>query len=112
MYAIIETGGKQYRVEKDGVLYIEKLGVEENETVKFDKVIAVNDGKKLKIGTPYVKGAEVTATVLKNGKQKKITVFTYKPKKGCARKLGHRQPYTKVQITDIIASKPKETAAE
>ncbi len=103
MYAIIETGGKQYRVEKDGVLFIEKLGAEENATVTFDKVIAVNDGENLKVGTPYVEGAEVSATVLKNGKQKKITVFTYKPKKGCARKMGHRQPYTKVQITDIKA---------
>ena len=116
MYAIIETGGKQYRVEKDGVIFIEKLGVEENETVTFDKVDAVNDGKKLKVGTPYVKSASVSGVVLKNGKQKKVTVFTYKPKKGCARKKGHRQPYTKVQITDIVASKPRaakeEAAAE
>ena len=100
MYAIIETGGKQYRVQNGDVIYIEKLNAQVDEEVTFDKVVAVNN-RTLKVGKPYVKDAFVKGTVLKNGKGKKITVFTYKPKKGCARKMGHRQPYTKVQITEI-----------
>ncbi len=100
MYAIIETGGKQYRVEPGSVIYVEKLEAQENEEVIFDKVVAVKD-RTLKVGKPYVKDAVVKGTVVKNGKGKKITVFTYKPKKGSARKLGHRQPYTKVQINEI-----------
>ncbi|MBE6788529.1 MAG: 50S ribosomal protein L21 [Ruminococcaceae bacterium] len=103
MYAIIETGGKQYRVEQGDVVYIEKLNVNTDDVVTFDKVIVLGDDKKAKIGAPYVKGATVTAKVLKNGKAKKITVFTYKPKKDSKRKLGHRQPYTKVQIDAINA---------
>lgn len=102
MYAIIETGGKQYRVSEGDVVFVEKLNLDENATVTFDKVIAVSGESGLKLGSPYVDGASVTATVLKNGKNKKITVFTYKPKKGSsARKLGHRQPYTKVRIESI-----------
>ena len=100
MYAIIETGGKQYRVENGDVIYIEKLDAEVDAEVTFDKVVAVSD-KSLKVGKPYVKDAFVKGTVLKNGKGKKVTVFTYKPKKGSSRKMGHRQPYTKVQITEI-----------
>ena len=100
MYAIIETGGKQYRVQNGDVIYVEKLTAQIDEEITFDKVVAVNDGS-LKVGKPYVEAAFVKGTVLKNGKGKKITVFTYKPKKGSARKMGHRQPYTKVQITEI-----------
>ena len=100
MYAIIETGGKQYRVENGDVIYVEKLDAQLDEEITFDKVIAVHN-RTLKVGKPYVKDAFVKGTVLKNGKGKKITVFTYKPKKGCARKMGHRQPYTKVQINEI-----------
>ena len=100
MYAIIETGGKQYRVENGDVIYVEKLDAEVDTEVTFDKVVAVSD-KSLKVGKPYVKDAFVKGTVLKNGKGKKVTVFTYKPKKGSSRKMGHRQPYTKVQITEI-----------
>ncbi len=100
MYAIIETGGKQYRVEKDDIIYIEKLDAEVDQEVTFDKVVAVSN-RTLKVGKPYVKDAFVKATVLKNGKGKKVTVFTYKPKKSSSRKMGHRQPYTKVQITEI-----------
>ena len=100
MYAIIETGGKQYREENGDVIYVEKLDAEVDAEVTFDKVVAVSD-KSLKVGKPYVKDAFVKGTVLKNGKGKKVTVFTYKPKKGSARKMGHRQPYTKVQITEI-----------
>ncbi|MBR6502095.1 MAG: 50S ribosomal protein L21 [Clostridia bacterium] len=100
MYAIIETGGKQYRVENGDVIYIEKLDAEVDAEVTFDKVVAVSD-KSLKVGKPYVKDAFVKGTVLKNGKGKKVNIFTYKPKKGSSRKMGHRQPYTKVQITEI-----------
>ena len=100
MYAVIETGGKQYKVESGNVVYVEKLTAAENDTVTF-QVIAVGDENGIKVGTPYVEGAAVTARVLKNGKGKKITVFTYKPKKGSKRKMGHRQPYTKVQIETI-----------
>jgi large subunit ribosomal protein L21 len=103
MYAVIETGGKQYRVEQGDVLFIEKLDVNTDDVVTFDKVIILENEGKTKIGAPYVKGATVTAKVLKNGKAKKITVFTYKPKKDSKRKLGHRQPYTKVQIDAINA---------
>ncbi len=103
MYAIIETGGKQYKVSQGDVLYIEKLTVSADETVTFDKVIAVSDDNGAKFGNPTVAGATVTAKVLKNGKAKKITVFTYKAKKGEKRKMGHRQPYTKVQIETITA---------
>jgi large subunit ribosomal protein L21 len=103
MYAVIETGGKQYRVEQGDVLFIEKLDVNTDDVVTFDKVIILENEGKTKIGAPYVKGATVTAKVLKNGKAKKITVFTYKPKKDSKRKIGHRQPYTKVQIDAINA---------
>ena len=101
MYAVIETGGKQYQVKPEDVLFIEKLNAEADETVTFDKVIAVGGEDGLKVGMPYVEGASVQAKVLKNGKSKKITVMTYKPKKGEKRKQGHRQPYTQVQIESI-----------
>lgn len=81
MYAVIETGGKQYKVEAGDVLYVEKLAVEENADVTFDKVIAVGTDDGIKVGKPYVEGATVTAKALKNGKAKKIVVFTYKPKR-------------------------------
>ena len=100
MKAIIVTGGKQYTVAEGDVLYIEKLNAEAEATVKFE-VLAVLDGENTKIGTPVVEGAAVEAKVVKNGKAKKITVFKYKPKKNEKKKIGHRQPYTKVEITKI-----------
>ena len=103
MYAVIETGGKQYRVSEGDVIFIEKLDVEANATVAFDKVVAVSGDEGLKVGAPYVDGAVVNATALKNGKGKKITVFTYKPKKSSSRKMGHRQAYTQVRIESIKA---------
>ncbi|MBQ3133111.1 MAG: 50S ribosomal protein L21 [Clostridia bacterium] len=115
MYAIIETGGKQYKVTDGDVLFIEKLDAAEESVVKFDKVVALHNDKELKVGAPYVKNASVEATVLKNGKGKKINVFTYRPKKGSKRAMGHRQPYTKVQINKINQRAPrkaKEPAAE
>ena len=103
MYAIIETGGKQYKVQAGDVIYIEKLDVEADAEVTFDKVIAVGADDGIKVGAPYVDGASVSAKAIKNGKAKKITVFTYKPKKNAKRKMGHRQPYTKVEISAINA---------
>ncbi len=103
MYAIIETGGKQYKVQAGDVIYIEKLNVEADAEVTFDKVIAVGADDGIKVGAPYVDGATVSAKAIKNGKAKKITVFTYKPKKNAKRKMGHRQPYTKVEISAINA---------
>lgn len=102
MYAVIETGGKQYKVENGDVIFIEKLAAEEESTVDF-KVVAVCGENGLIVGNPYVDSAKVSGKVLKTGKGKKITVFTYKPKKSKKRKMGHRQPYTKVQIESIKA---------
>ena len=101
MKAIIVTGGKQYTVAEGDVLFVEKLGVEAEETVKFEQVLAILDGENTKIGAPVVEGAAVEAKVVKNGKGKKVTVFKYKPKKNEKKKIGHRQPYTKVEITKI-----------
>ena len=101
MKAIIVTGGKQYTVSEGDVLYIEKLNAEAEATVNFDQVLAVVDGENTKIGTPVVEGASVEAKVVKNGKGKKIHVFKYKAKKGEKKHIGHRQPYTKVEITKI-----------
>ena len=101
MKAIIVTGGKQYTVAEGDILYIEKLNAEAEATVNFDQVLAVLDGENTKFGAPVVEGATVEAKVVKNGKAKKITVFKYKPKKGEKKKIGHRQPYTKVEITKI-----------
>ena len=103
MYAIIETGGKQYKVQAGDTVFIEKLNVEQDQEITFDKVITLGKEDETIFGTPYVEGATVTAKVLKNGKAKKITVFTYKPKKNIKRKMGHRQPYTKVEITAVNA---------
>ena len=102
MYAIIKTGGKQYRVSEGDVVYIEKLDVQPEETVNFEEVIAVGKEDGMVIGAPVVEGAKVEAKVLKNGKGKKINILTYKPKKGSSRRMGQRQPYTKVEITKIV----------
>ena len=102
MYAVIETGGKQYRVKEGDELYIEKLGVDG--AVDFEKVILIGKDDEITVGTPYVSGASVKATVVKEGKAKKITVFTYKPQKGYKRKIGHRQPYSKIKIEEIIVA--------
>ena len=101
MKAVIVTGGKQYTVAEGDVLYIEKLNAEAEAVVKFDEVLAVLDGENSKIGAPVVEGAAVEAKVVKNGKGKKIHVLKYKAKKGEKKKMGHRQPYTTVEITKI-----------
>ncbi len=103
MYAVIETGGKQYQVNVGDIVFIEKLSAEADEKVTFDKVMALGSDDGIKVGAPYVDGASVTATVVKNGKAKKVYVMTYKPKKGEKRKIGHRQPYTQVRIESINA---------
>jgi large subunit ribosomal protein L21 len=103
MYALIETGGKQYRVEKDSVLFIEKLDAAEGDTVTFEKVLLVSGEGNVQVGSPLVANAKVTGKVLKHGRSKKITVFKYKPKKNYKKKQGHRQPFTRVVIESIEA---------
>lgn len=102
MFAIIETGGKQVKVEQGQTIWVEKLNAEEGATFTFDKVLMVG-GDSVKVGSPVVEGATVTAKVEKHGRGKKITVFKYKPKKNYKRKQGHRQPYTKLTIEAINA---------
>ena len=102
MFAVIETGGKQYKVQEGDVLFIEKLNAADGDEFVFDEVLALSDGDSFVVGTPVVSGSSVKATVIKNGKGKKIEVFKYKPKKNEKKKIGHRQPYTKVQIEKIV----------
>ncbi|SHH49631.1 large subunit ribosomal protein L21 [Caloranaerobacter azorensis DSM 13643] len=101
MYAVIETGGKQYRVQEGDTLFVEKVAGNEGETVKFDKVLLVSNDGEVKIGKPFVEGATVDAKIVEHGKGKKIIVFKYKAKKDYRKKQGHRQPYTKVVIEKI-----------
>lgn len=100
MYAIIETGGKQVKVEVGATVYVEKLAANEGDEVVFDKVLLVG-GEKAKVGAPYVEGATVKGRITKNGKERKIVVFKYKSKKNYRRTQGHRQPYTRVSIESI-----------
>jgi large subunit ribosomal protein L21 len=100
MYAVIETGGKQQRVTEGAEIYVEKVNAEVGDVITFDNVLMIG-GDNLTVGNPFVKGAKVEAKVVKHGKQKKIIVFKYKPKKNYRRKQGHRQPYTKLEITSI-----------
>ena len=103
MYAIIKTGCKQYKVEENSSIYVEKLDVKEGDAVTFDDVILVSDGKSVKVGSPVVEGASVSGKVEKQGKEKKVVTYKYKPKKHSHTKTGHRQPYTKVLIDSIKA---------
>lgn len=103
MYAIMETGGKQYTVKAGDVIYIEKLEADADSSYTFDKVLAVGEEGGLTFGAPYVKGAKVEGKIIKTGKAKKVTVMTYRPKKSSKRKLGHRQPFTKVEITSVVS---------
>ena len=113
MYAIIEACGKQYKVEEKEIVFFEKLDAEEGKKVSFDNVILVSDDKKVQVGNPYVKGVKVEGKVVSHGKGKKIIVFKMKAKKNERTKQGHRQPYTKVEITSIkLGSDKKETSKE
>ena len=103
MYAVIEACGRQYKVQEGDVVFFEKLDSEEGKTVSFDKVVLVSDEGKVQVGNPYVSGAKVEGKVVAHGKGKKITVFKYKPKKNERKTQGHRQEYTKVEITAVNA---------
>ena len=117
MYAIIESCGKQYKVAEGDVVFFEKLDAEEGKKVSFDKVVLVSDDKKVEVGAPYVKGVKVEGKVVSHGKGKKIIVYKYKAKKNYRRTQGHRQPYTKVEITKVAqatrkAAEPKAEKTE
>ncbi len=116
MYAIIESCGRQYKVAEGDVVFFEKLNAEEGKKVTFDNVVLVSNDKKVEVGTPYVKGIKVEGKVISNGKGKKILVYKYKAKKNYRRTQGHRQPYTKVEITKIKMptekAEVKETSAK
>ncbi|ERK32110.1 MULTISPECIES: 50S ribosomal protein L21 [Clostridium] len=103
MYAVLTTGGKQYRVQEGDVLFVEKLNAEVDSTVEFNEILVVSNNGEVKVGKPVVEGAKVVAKVLAQGKAKKVVVFKYKPKKDYRRKAGHRQPYTKIQVEKIEA---------
>ena len=103
MYAVIKTGGKQYRVQQGDVIFVEKLDAQADDAVSFDEVLLVGDGDQAEVGTPVVKGAKVEGKVLAQVKSRKIVVYKYKAKKNERKKQGHRQPYTKVEITAINA---------
>lgn len=111
MYAIIESCGKQYKVAQGDVVFFEKLDTEEGKKVTFSDVVLVSDEGKVQVGSPYVKGVKVEGKVVSHGKAKKIIVYKMKPKKNYRRKQGHRQPYTKVEIT-AIKTTARKTAAE
>lgn len=103
MYAVIETGGKQYRVQEGDVITIEKLNVSAGDDIAFDRVLVLNDGEKVQVGTPIVESAKVFGTVVENGKGEKVIIFKYKAKKDYRKKQGHRQPYTMVKIESLSA---------
>ncbi|MBR3705385.1 MAG: 50S ribosomal protein L21 [Firmicutes bacterium] len=109
MYAVIETGGKQYRVQEGDVITVEKLNVGAGETVAFDKVLVLGEGKDIKVGAPYT-GDVVTGSVVENGKGQKVIIFKYKAKKDYRKKQGHRQPYTMVKIESLTGAAPKKEA--
>ncbi len=111
MYAIFETGGKQYKAGKGDIVFVEKLDGEPGKLVSFDALV-VADGDDIKIGTPVVEGAKVRAKIVEHGKEKKVVTFKYKPKRNFRKKQGHRQPFTKIRITSIGVGKDKEEAAE
>lgn len=102
MYAVVETGGKQYRVQEGDIVFVEKIDIEEGEKIDLSKVLLVSKEDDLIVGKPYVEGAKVEATVLEQGKAKKIIIFKYKAKKNYRKKQGHRQPYTKLKIEKIV----------
>lgn len=110
MYAIIETGGKQYRVSEGDIITVEKLAVENDSTIELDKVLLLGEGADVKVGTPYIEGAKVLGRVIESGKGKKVVIFKYKSKKDYRKKQGHRQPYTMIEITSLDGKAPKKSA--
>ncbi len=102
MFAIIETGGKQYRVQPEDIIEVEKIKVDQGDNFDIDSVLAVSDDEGIKIGAPYVENAVVKAEVLEHGKGDKIIIYKYKPKKKYRKKKGHRQPFTRIKINDIL----------
>lgn len=112
MYAVFATGGKQYRATTGDILKIEKLDAEKGASVKLDQVLMVGEGEDVKVGTPYLKGGSVTATVVEHGRGKKIRVLKFKRRKHHMKQMGHRQDYTRIEITGISASAPKKKAAK
>ena len=112
MYAVFATGGKQYRATTGDILKIEKLDAEKGASVKLDQVLMVGEGEDVKVGTPYLKGGTVTATVVEHGRGKKIRVLKFKRRKHHMKRMGHRQDYTRIEITGIAASAPKKKVAK
>ena len=112
MYAVIETGGKQYRVQEGDVITVEKLDVEAGSKIELDKVLVLNNGTELKVGAPYVEGAKVVGEVVENGKGKKVIIFKYKAKKDYRKKQGHRQPYTMIKIESLDGKAAPAKVAE
>jgi large subunit ribosomal protein L21 len=103
MYAVIATGGRQYKVQEGDIIRVEKLGVEPGTSYKFEEVLVIGEGDSISVGTPFVQGAEVVASVIGDGKEKKVIIYKYKSKKGFHKKKGHRQPFTKVKIETVKA---------
>ena len=110
MYAIIETGGKQYRVSEGDVITVEKLNVEDGADVELDKVLVLGEGQDVKVGTPYIEGAKVMGRAVESGKAKKVVIFKYKSKKDYRKKQGHRQPYTMIEILSLDGKAPQKSA--
>jgi len=110
MYAVIETGGKQYRVSEGDVITVEKLNVEDGANVELDKVLILGEGSDIQVGSPYIQGAKIMGRVVENGKAKKVVIFKYKSKKDYRKKQGHRQPYTMIEILSLDGKAPKKSA--
>ena len=112
MYAVFATGGKQYRATTGDILKIEKIDAEKGTTVKLDQVLMVGGGEDVKVGTPYLKGGTVTATVVEHGRGKKIRILKFKRRKHHMKRMGHRQDFTQIEITGIAASAPKKKVSK
>jgi large subunit ribosomal protein L21 len=112
MYAVFATGGKQYRAVTGDILKIEKLDAEKGTTVELDQVLMVGEGEDVKVGTPYLKGGKVTATVVEHGRGEKIRILKFKRRKHHMKQMGHRQDFTRIEITGIAASAPKKKASK
>ena len=112
MYAVFATGGKQYRATTGDILKIEKLDAEKGSTVELDQVLMVGEGEDVKVGTPYLEGGTVTATVVEHGRGEKIRIIKFKRRKHHMKRMGHRQDFTRIEITGIAASAPKKKATK